>query len=403
MIKPHLKRNCGICSSDKTKLIFHQKFILPSKNYFHSGYDVVVCKKCGFAYADNIPDQSILDHYYRDMDKKTYLLKRNLSKETKGQQIEESYLSKQYSHSLKNIIKFSDKKARILDIGCYTGGLLSMLKTNDFRNIMGLDPSPFAVKMAAKKNKVKVVLGSIFDNLNIGKFDLIILTHVLEHISDLKLFIFKVSGLLNENGQIYIEVPDANKFFLAKDSDTRFINDQKEPFLQFSIEHINYFTTKSLLNLMTSNGFQKAYLKPQLSIVSIIASFWKRREIIFNQTVERSLRKYVKDSFYKLKPVFSVIDTLVASRQKIIVWGTGLHTQKLLAISNLSKANIIAFVDSNPSYHGSRLIGKPVYSPIHIQKSKDASILISSKYFQGEIIEQIKRSGYNNKIITLYG
>ena len=306
-------------------------------------------------------------------------------------------------NSLKNIIKFSDKKARILDIGCYTGGLLSMLKTNDFRNIMGLDPSPFAVKMAAKKNKVKVVLGSIFDNLNIGKFDLIILTHVLEHISDLKLFIFKVSGLLNENGQIYIEVPDANKFFLAKDSDTRFINDQKEPFLQFSIEHINYFTTKSLLNLMTSNGFQKAYLKPQLSIVSIIASFWKRREIIFNQTVERSLRKYVKDSFYKLKPVFSVIDTLVASRQKIIVWGTGLHTQKLLAISNLSKANIIAFVDSNPSYHGSRLIGKPVYSPIHIQKSKDASILISSKYFQGEIIEQIKRSGYNNKIITLYG
>ena len=174
-----MKRKCAICSSTVSKLVYHQRFVLPTKNFFHGGYDVVICKRCGFAYADNLPEQSFLDEYYRIMDKKKYILKRKLTSNTgKGQQIEEEFLFKQYKYSINNIKKYINKKSRIIDVGCYTGGLLSILKNEGYKNLLGLDPSPFAAKLAKKYHQIKVIPASIFDDIKIKKFYFIILTHL---------------------------------------------------------------------------------------------------------------------------------------------------------------------------------------------------------------------------------
>ena len=62
-----MKRNCEICGATRTTVIFKQKFILPTKNYFHPGYLVSVCSRCSFAFADEIPSQVYIDNYYREM------------------------------------------------------------------------------------------------------------------------------------------------------------------------------------------------------------------------------------------------------------------------------------------------------------------------------------------------
>ena len=51
----------------------------------------------------------------------------------------------------------------------------------------------------------------------------------------------KASSLLKENGIMFISVPDADNFGRVF----------REPFLEFSLEHINFFTRNSLQNLMS--------------------------------------------------------------------------------------------------------------------------------------------------------
>ena len=78
---------------------------------------------------------------------------------------------------------------------------------------------------------------------------------------------------------------------------------------------------------------------------------------------------------------------IVKSKKPIIVWGVGTHTLRLLKTSELSKANIKYFVDSNPKYSNKKLNGKKIILPAELE-NKNEAILISSMIFQDNICKQ---------------
>ena len=108
------------------------------------------------------------------------------------------------------------------------------------------------------------------------------------------------------------------------------------------------------------------------------------RPICRDAESEAAVRRYVSESAAVDRRIQAVIGPLAASRQPILVWGTGTHTLRLLAGGGLDDANIVAFVDSNPRYHGRTLAGRPVIAPAELAGRKEA-ILISSRGFQREI------------------
>lgn len=126
-----------------------------------------------------------------------------------------------------------NKSASILDMGCANGGLLKSLKQMGYQNLMGIDPSK-SCNDHVKKTGIHCLEGDIFSQsfkqLSMT-FDCIILTHVLEHIYDLSAAIANLSSKLNENGILYIEVPDASRY-----SDLYFV-----PYYYIDCEHINHF------------------------------------------------------------------------------------------------------------------------------------------------------------------
>ena len=102
------------------------------------------------------------------------------------------------------------KNIRILDYGCNTGYFLHMIEkkhpNNNFK-LCGTDINPYAVKSAQKKHK-----NFTFFNINdkffeTEKFDVIILSHVLEHVHDRDEFIKNLKKLLNKNGTLIIAIP----------------------------------------------------------------------------------------------------------------------------------------------------------------------------------------------------
>jgi len=379
-----MKRNCAVCGNSKKGTAFSQRLITPSAAQFHSGQEVVICSECGFAYVDNLPDQVALDKHYRH-----------------------SYASSEeaarYDLSLKNILRFLKRGDRILDIGCGAGHLLNLIKAQGYERIVGLDPSEAACQAARRQYGLNVLQGSLFDALDVGRFDFVILSHVLEHIAELPRFVTELHKILNDRGRVYVEVPDAHNFILSVEPNPPLgWMYEKDLFAHFSPEHINFFSVASLQNLMTRLGFKRLWAESQVSIMGVVVSVWEQIGIARDTAIDDCLVEYIEAGNALLRHPIGVIDRLVETQQEILVWGAGLHTQRLLGCTDFGKTNIRFFVDSNPQLQGQQLLGKPIVAPAAIGRSPNLPILISSRRTQDEIKRHIEASGLKNPVILLY-
>lgn len=379
-----LIRNCEVCGSPEKKLIYRQRFITPSAKYVHGGYDIVVCSRCMFAFADNLPDQSFLDSYYVQTGGGT------------GTAVDVEPL---HRHSAHNIASYLNKTDHVLDIGCGGGGLLALLAERGCRHLQGLEPGEQFCRAVKERYNINVVQGTVADHPPIGQFDFLIMNHVLEHIQDLRGTLVQLHSFLRPGGRVYIEVPDAYQLILPEEAGWDFA---KDLFAQFCPEHVNFFTIVSLRNLMRRAGFSPIFLQSQMSTLGVIASVWTQTPIDPDEEIESHLVAYIKQSEAALDTVLPVIDRIVEHAEAIIVWGAGLHTQRLLSSTRLRDANILAFIDSNPAFRGQQLLGKQIVAPSELSTLPPVPLLISSRRLQDQIEQQILRLGLPNEVILLY-
>jgi SAM-dependent methyltransferase len=392
------RRNCPICANKENHLIFRQSFSQMSDGNLLDGYDVVSCKECGFCFADQIPSQEVFDLYYREM-----------SKYERNEQIiqENRYEFERFNQMVSYIIPFLENyQTRVLEIGCSTGLLLSIIKKKGYENILGVDPSPSCSETANKLYGIRVLTNTL-SNLSIKKesSDFLILTGVLEHIRDLDVSLINLWNILAPNGKVCVAVPDASQY----------INGEDAPFQEFSIEHINFFGPTSLTNLMSKNGFtlvdykQSNFKVNHNTLTPAIQAIYKKiqnipvdNSFIPDIETEKNLKLYISLCNQREKAIYQIINEIILSNKPIIVWGTGTQTLRLLASSRLKEAKIIAFVDSNPKFHGKKLNGITIVSPESL-KNMTELILISSRIYQNEIEHQIRNVlQLSNEIIKLY-
>jgi SAM-dependent methyltransferase len=389
-------RSCPVCLSHHPELLFKQQFTAMSSGSLLDSYDVVVCKDCGFGYADGIPTQDAFDRYYQDMSKYEY-------QHNTGQE------SIHDLHRFQSIVNFlipflPSKQARILDIGCATGKLLSLLKQEGYQAVLGLDPSPVCAQTARSLYDISVTTDRLWDISRPDlPFDCVILSGVLEHICDVSKALNKITSLLVIDSLILIEVPDATRFADLPDA----------PFQEFSTEHIDFFSQTSLNNLLELHGYdlirseQNDRPQSDSTIMPVITAVYRysgnrNRPTKVDSITKSGLLAYIDRSERVESQLQTIIDNIVAKQDPIIIWGVGTHTQRLLATSQISQANIIAFVDSNSRYQGNNIKGIQIISPAEL-KHRNESIMISSRVFQSDIENQIHNQlKINNPIILLY-
>ena len=99
---------------------------------------------------------------------------------------------------------------------------------------------------ACGRHGVDAVAGSFLDDdLGLGAFDLVVLSHVLEHVADLGGAASALSRLVAPDGMVYVEVPDA----------AHYCDHLVAPFHDFNTEHINHFSLTLLDALLVRHGF----------------------------------------------------------------------------------------------------------------------------------------------------
>jgi len=165
------------------------------------GYNVVVCTHCGAGFADGIPSQADMDRYYTEQSKYTY---------DHADGAESPWDLKRFEATVGQITHYlKSRDARILDVGCATGGLLSVFTKSGFENVMGVDPSPACAEAAERLHGVKVLVSTLSQLSNWReRFDLILMLGVLEHLREVKDAVRVASRLLTQGGYLYCAVPD---------------------------------------------------------------------------------------------------------------------------------------------------------------------------------------------------
>jgi 2-polyprenyl-3-methyl-5-hydroxy-6-metoxy-1,4-benzoquinol methylase len=393
------QRICPICGGCHAEVLYTQHFYLPDNMMLPTVYDIVACSKCEFVYADTPATQKEYDLFYTGMSKYE-------EPEIASGGGNTPWDKERLTRVATDLARYIDKSSAILDVGCANGGLLAILREQGFTNITGLDQSPACVSYIKKTHGIRAVQGGIFNKQfeDTGfmeeKFDLVILSHVLEHICDLQLAMDFISGKLKNNALLYIETPDAASYYRYP----------KVPFYYFDCEHINHFDLQHLQMLFEPKGYSVQWYTQKEFPVSEEMSYPAAALLLKNEghkyseidlkhkdNAKMSVLKHLEQSIAEQNA--NNINRLADQYEEIIVWGAGQYTLRLLENSRLGDCNIIAFIDNDKGKQGMTLKDKKVYSPEFL-KNTDCTVLICSSLYANEIANQIKDMGIERKILS---
>ncbi|MBA4015776.1 MAG: hypothetical protein C0483_01170 [Pirellula sp.] len=393
----HPRRRCPVCDVAAARHVHTQRFSGVGASSLLTGYKVVVCDGCGLGYADEIPDQAEFDRYYEERSKYEY-------GHAGGR--ESAIDLGRFRECADRFEQWQpDRSLKIVDIGCATGGLLAELSRRGYAELLGIDPSPQCVSAVDRLYGLRAVVGSL-GRLPVvePKADVVIFSCVLEHVRDLRTMLESVRPLLKDDGALFLEVPNAWGFSACRNA----------PYQQFSNEHINFFSPVSLSNLLRTLGakpeqvaeawyeWKQGVLEPIVSGLFRLSPHERSLPLEPDRRTREQLELYLDACRRADLQVRQRIDALADSAEPVYVWGVGTSTQRLLSDSRLRKANIIAFVDSNIHYRGSKLEGRPVLSPEQVSETS-VPILIASYTCYEEIVADIReRLKLPNRMISLF-
>ncbi len=129
----------------------------------------------------------------------------------------EKHFYEQVDYTKKYLLPYFQKhikefhKKRVLEVGCAEGGLLNVLNEMGM-DVYGLEISQERADIAIEKNpKVEILVGDITDpelsSKIHGKFDLIVMREVIEHVMDKHAIFSNLTKMLSSNGYLFISFP----------------------------------------------------------------------------------------------------------------------------------------------------------------------------------------------------
>ncbi len=225
--------DCRICGSNDLKLLYVQGY----KNQFHF-YE---CQPCGLVNLD-LSQLNITENQekYADVMVPSENPKRRMK----------ALMS--YEFIERNV----PVKGQFLDIGCGNGSLLQLMKREGWE-VTGLELLGQYAQYVAAKLDIKVHNDDFLTFESDGKYDLVSLRHVLEHIPDSPKALSKIGELLNSGGYAHLEFPNIHS--LSHKWQRTLSNwgiSRKKYRPEYQPGHCNEFSKRSFQRLLDLTGFE---------------------------------------------------------------------------------------------------------------------------------------------------
>lgn len=184
---------CPGCGGESTKSVGPKgaSFViqLSRRAYMQPAYDVLECVDCGLLYKSHVLSDQLLGDYYSEVDYQKWEIPGLFPTE---RLVREELLGLPMG-------------ARILDVGCSSGRLLSSLP--DGYALFGVEPNAAASKEAAKKG-VRILPN--LDGLDAPSFDAILLMDVFEHLTEPATALAALAGHIKSGGRLIMATGDGD-------------------------------------------------------------------------------------------------------------------------------------------------------------------------------------------------
>ncbi len=133
---------------------------------------------------------------------------------------------------VERIVARLGEAGRVLDVGSGLGVFRARMRERGWE-VTALDPDPRAAEHARDVVGVNAVCADFFEADGLGRFDLVTLNKVLEHVSDPVAMLARTCHFLEPGGSVYVEVPDGPGAAADPDGPDR---------EEFFIEHLHAFS-----------------------------------------------------------------------------------------------------------------------------------------------------------------
>lgn len=399
-----IHRACPICQS-LTALPVYQN-TMASIDGLDMSYQVAHCDRCSLVFADHLPTSDDYETYYQSLSKYDVgAIDLPLVSPAALPAVPMSTADRlRCDAAIALLRKHTTSNAAIVDLGCGSGMLLGAIRDAGWSRLNGVDPAPRAPAQALALYGLDCVQCGTLDQAttqhDFSATDVVCMMGVLEHLPRLESDLAQLLAALAVGTKILVEVP-ALECFSRK---------SYEPFGEFSLEHIQFFSATSLAALFATLG----YVPLALSIVelpsgycdSLMGMFVRTPRTVANEYLATTsdasnlLEDYLQNSEKMMTAAIARIAADTAS--SLVIYGAGSHTARLLPkLPARELDRISAIVDSNPNLHCKRLDKFVIEAPSALAKYPAATIVISSFRSQTSIADML-RATRANSVLTLY-
>lgn len=241
------------------------------------GYHILECPRCGLAWCSPVPDEEELRRFYA----KSY-----------RPEDERDWKTAQERRLVALQLRSLAPHARtLLDVGCGFGHFLDAARVAGFE-CYGTEAD--AVRGGAAERKGHVVHRGFLEACPPGRlFDVVVLSHVIEHLRDPLSVLAQVRALLSPGGVLFVETPN----FIglkARLSGRRYV-------AYIPPEHLLYFRPHALRVLLERAGFEPIRITTRSGYLigkDILSHFLRMRFVKSEEELARSSpRPFVEGRF----------------------------------------------------------------------------------------------------------
>lgn len=206
---------------------------------------IVRCCRCGLMYQNPRPSEST---FHRNSYSEEYFRDYMLIFEKQRRYFSERYKTLFTKH----------KGARVLDVGCGVGSFLSAAKDYGL-DVYGVEVSKWAAQLSREKVGKNIITGTLEDaRFDDGMFDIIHMSHVLEHCEDPERILVEAGRILKMEGRLLIEVPNEKRFLWrlrVVNMVRRLFVHNKKPLKPYP-EHLSLYTRRTLKRVIEKAGLK---------------------------------------------------------------------------------------------------------------------------------------------------
>jgi 2-polyprenyl-3-methyl-5-hydroxy-6-metoxy-1,4-benzoquinol methylase len=232
---------CCVCSSSEFET-------LATKDRYGLYMPIVICTRCGLIQTNPRMDQSSYSEFYNLEYRRLYNGTETASEaffsaqRARGRRIFE-YLKRNRA------ITRSPGELSVLEVGCGAGGILQYFRDMGAK-VRGVDLGTEYLEYGRSEYGLDLIQGTVADIPADPRPDIVIYSHVLEHILVPHAELLQIHRTLSDEGGIlYIEVPGVRHLLHSYNMD----------FLRYAQNaHVYHFTLTSLTNLLRLSGFEIA-------------------------------------------------------------------------------------------------------------------------------------------------